>query len=74
MKFEHFPAAAPESAISVDDLPSDQAALEAEVDRWFQENKRGPGANIHQIASGTKVRFLIDHGQTVQVRTEPEWP
>lgn len=63
LKFEHFPAAVPGTAISLDDLPSDLTALEADLDGWFQENKRGPGVNIHQIVSGTEARFLIDHGQ-----------
>ncbi len=63
LKFEHFPARVPGTAVPVDDLLSDLNALEADLDRWFQENKRGPGANIQQVISGTEARFLIDHGQ-----------
>ena len=63
LDFEHFPSRVPAGTLAVSELPSDLAPLEANLSQWFQINKRGPGVEIQQVASGTEARFLIDHGQ-----------
>lgn len=62
LKFEHFPAREDSAAVAVEDLPGDLTPIEAEIDAWLQEHKRGPGCNIDRVVSGAEVRFLIDHG------------
>ncbi len=62
LKFEHFPAANPEAPVQADVLDKDLAPLEAELDLWFQNHKRGPGCNIGRNIPGGEARFAVDHG------------
>lgn len=62
LKFEHFPARDPAAPMLLEQLPEDLSPLEADLDGWFQEHKRGTGCIIDRLVCGTEVRFIIDHG------------
>jgi hypothetical protein len=62
--FESYCAANPAERIRVEELPSDLAPLEAELDAYFSFKKQGVGCRIIRKDSDREVRFLVQHGQT----------
>jgi hypothetical protein len=62
--FESYRAANPETALAIDDLPSNLVPLERDLDEYFQARKRGVGCRVMRKDSVGEVRFLVQHGQT----------
>lgn len=65
-QFNHFTAETAGPGTAPNDLPQDLTALAAQLDEWFEKNKRGACRSIDRVVSGDEVRFLISHGLPCQ--------
>lgn len=63
-KFECVPAARAAAGHIPPKKKGDFAELEARLDDWFREHKRGIGSVVECADSGAELRFLVDHGLT----------
>ncbi len=61
-QFNHFAAETAGGGAAPNDLPQDLTALTAQLDEWFESNKRGACRSIDRVVSGDEARFLIIHG------------
>lgn len=62
--FESYRLADPTSGMQVDNIPTDLAPLEADLDRYFESKKRGGHSCVIRKDSPNEIRFLVQHGQT----------
>lgn len=60
--FKHFTAETAGGGTAPEDLPQNLTALAAQLDEWFERNKRGANCSVDRVVSGDEVRFLIVHG------------